>query len=552
MRLTRTSDLWWKNAVVYCLDVETYQDSDGDGHGDFRGLIQRIDHLQRLGVTCVWLMPYYPSPDRDDGYDITDFYGVDPRLGSHGDFVEFVRTARDRGLRVIADLVVNHTSDQHPWFQSARSSRDSRYRDWYVWVDEPPADGPQGIVFPDKEKSLWTYDDVAGQYYLHRFYKYQPDLNVANPAVRDEIARTIGFWMQLGLSGFRVDAVPFLLETTGQHDAGQLPNPHDYLADLRAFLCRRSGEGVLLGEVNLPYPETMSFFGGHRDELTMCFDFIGMQRLYLSLARGNSEPLAETLRERPQPPKDAHWATFVRNHDELTLDKLTDTQRQEVFAAFGPDPNMQLYGRGLRRRLPTMLGGERDRIRMVYSLLFSLPGTPVLFYGEEIGMGENLCAEGRLAVRTPMQWSAERNGGFSTAEESELPGPIPDGEYGPERVNVAAQERDPESLLSWIRLLIESYRACPELAWGRYAVLDAGDTAVLAHRCDTEGGTVVAVHNFGAAHTTATLKLTGLDASCNLHDVLVEGSQRVAKDGSVALELGRYGCRWLRVERQPR
>ncbi len=552
MRLTQTSDLWWKNAVVYCLDVETYQDGDGDGHGDFRGLIQRIDHLQRLGVTCIWLMPYYPSPDRDDGYDITDFYGVDPRLGSHGDFVEFIRTARDRGIRVIADLVVNHTSNQHPWFRSARRSPDSPYRDWYVWADQPPADGPQGITFPDKEISLWTYDEVAGQYYLHRFYKHQPDLNIANPAVRDEIARTIGFWLHLGLSGFRVDAVPFLLETAGQRDAAALPRPHDYLADLRAFLGRRSGEGVLLGEVNLPYPDTMEFFGTDRDELTMCFDFIGMQRMYLSLARGNAELLAESLRQRPQPPKDAHWATFVRNHDELTLDKLTDTQRQEVFEAFGPDPDMQLYGRGLRRRLPTMLGGDRDRIRMVYSLLFSLPGTPVLFYGEEIGMGEDLRAEGRLAVRTPMQWSAERNGGFSTADQSRLPGPIPAGEYGPERVNVAAQERDPQSLLSWIRLLIESYRRCPELAWGLYEVVEAGDSAVLAHRCDTEGGTVVAVHNFAAVPKKAALKLAGMDASCVLSDVLVDGSERVASDGSVVLQLGRYGCRWLRIERDRR
>ncbi len=322
----------------------------------------------------------------------------------------------------------------------------------------------------------------------------------------------------------------------------------DAPSDLRSFLGRRSGEGALLGEVNLPYPDTMTFFGTDRDELTMCFDFIGMQRMYLSLARGNAESLAEALRQRPQPPKDAHWATFVRNHDELTLDKLTDTQRQEVFEAFGPDPDMQLYGRGLRRRLPTMLGGDRDRIRMVYSLLFSMPGTPVLFYGEEIGMGEDLRAEGRLAVRTPMPWLAGRNGGFSTADRSELPGPIPDGEYGPERVNVAAQERDPGALLCWVRLLIESYRRCPELAWGRYEVLDAGDSAVLAHRCDTEGGTVLAVHNFAAVPKKAALKLAGLDASCVLSDVLADGSERVANDGSVVVQLGRYSCRWLRVE----
>jgi trehalose synthase len=549
--LTRTSDLWWKTAVIYCLDVETFQDSDGDGHGDFRGLTQRVDHLARLGVTCVWLMPFYPSPDRDDGYDITDYYNVDPRLGTLGDFVVFLRTARDRGIRVIADLVVNQTSDQHPWFVQARSSRDNPRRDWYVWVDEPPKDGPTGVTFPDQETSLWQYDEHSGQYYLHRFYKFQPDLNVANPAVRDEIARVIGYWMQLGLSGFRVDAVPFLLETTGQSDAVDLPDPHSYLADLRAFLSRRDGEAVLLGEVNLPYPDALRFFGhpdGVGDQLTMCFDFIGMQRLYLSLARQDAGPLAAALRERPVPPRDGHWATFVRNHDELTLDKLTEAERREVFDAFGPSPQMQLYGRGLRRRLPAMLGGDRDRVRMAYSLLFSLPGTPVLFYGEEIGMAEDLRAEGRLAVRTPMQWTPGTNGGFSTADAAALPGPIPDGQYGPARVNVSTQRRDPGSLLSWISLLIERYRECPELAWGQCRVLDTGEPCVLAHRCDIEG-TVVAVHNLADREVSIELVLDGLDDDYVLTDLLVDGRHKVGDGGRVSLPLGRYGCRWLRASR---
>jgi len=552
VRLTLTSDLWWKTAVVYCLDVETYADNDGDGHGDFAGLTQHVDHLARLGVTCVWLMPFFPSPDRDDGYDITDFYGVDPRLGTLGDFVEFVRTARDRGLRVIADLVVNHTSDQHPWFQQARSSRDNPYRDWYVWRDEPPPDAAKGVVFPDQEKSLWERDEATGQYYLHRFYKHQPDLNVANPAVRDEIARVMGFWLELGLSGFRVDAVPFLLETIGQDAAAKagLPDPHEYLADLRAFLSRRNGEAVLLGEVNLPYPDTMRFFGdpdGVGNELTMCFDFIGMQRMYLSLARRDAGPLADALRERPAPPRDGHWATFVRNHDELTLDKLTDDERQEVFAAFGPEKDMQLYGRGLRRRLPTMLGGDLGRIRMVYSLLFSLPGTPVLFYGEEIGMAEDLRAEGRLAVRTPMQWMPGRGGGFSTADLSCFPGPMVEGEFGPQRVNVSAQRRDPDSLLNWVRLLIERYRECPELAWGEYRVLDTGEPAVFAHRCDRDGGTVLAVHNLDDREVTVRLTLDDLDSSCVLTDLLVDGQLKVSDGGQVRLSLGPYGCRWLRA-----
>jgi len=520
MRLSRTADLWWKTAVIYCLDVETFADGDGDGCGDFRGLAQRVDHLDELGVTCIWLMPFYPTPDRDDGYDITDFYGVDPRLGTQGDLVEFLRLARDRGMRVIADLVVNHTSDQHPWFRSARADRSSPYRDWYVWRDEPPADGPQGVVFPDQEKSLWEYDEEAGQYFLHRFYKHQPDLNVASPAVRDEIVRVLGYWLHMGLSGFRVDAVPFLLETDGALDADDLPDPHAYLRDLRAFLSRRDGEAVLLGEVNLPYPETMRFFGDEDgDELTMCFDFIGMQRLYLSLARGQARPLAEALRERPAQPKDSHWATFVRNHDELTLDKLSDAERQEVFDVFGPEKRMQLYGRGLRRRLPSMLDGDRDRIRMVYSLLFSLPGTPVLFYGEEIGMVEDLGVEGRDAVRTPMRWS-----------------------------DAASQQRDPESLLSWMKLLTRRYRQCPELAWGRYEVLEHDAPTVLAHRADEDGGTVVALHNVAAEPVEVTLRLAGLTPGDRLVDLLVDGTTPV-DDGEVTLRLDRYGCRWLRVVR---
>jgi trehalose synthase len=555
VKLTQTSDLWWKNAVVYCLDVETYADGNGDGCGDFRGLIQRIDHLHRLGVTCIWLMPFYPSPDRDDGYDITDFYGVDPRLGTLGDFVEFVRTARDRGMRVIADLVVNHTSDQHPWFVEARSSRDSPKRDWYIWVDEEPADAAKGVVFPDQETSIWELDKQTGQYYLHQFYKHQPDLNVANPEVRDEIARIMGYWIQLGLSGFRVDAVNFLLETKRQQDKVELPDPHDYLADLAAFLRRRSGEAVLLGEVNLPYPDLMQFFGvrdggGSTDELTMCFDFIGMQAMYLSLARGEAEPLFDALKQRPEPPEDGHWATFVRNHDELTLDKLSEAQRQEVFDAFGPEPDMQLYGRGIRRRLPTMLDGDQRRIRLVYSLLFALPGTPVLFYGEEIGLGDNLKAEGRLAVRVPMQWTPEPGGGFSTADPSTFPEPMAEGDFGPAKVNARDQARDPDSLLSFFRHVVDRYRDCPELAWGTASVLDPGPDAapVLAHRCTSDDVSVVALHNFSGTPATATLALEGLEGR-PLYDVLandVTGVVRVGDDGQLAVELPPYGYRWLR------
>ncbi|GII56774.1 alpha-amylase [Planotetraspora thailandica] len=553
MRLSVTSDLWWKNAVVYCLDIETFADGDGDGIGDFQGAIQHIDHLDTMGVTCVWLMPFFPTPDCDDGYDITDFYSVDPRLGTLGDFVEFMRVARDRGIRVIADLVVNHTSDRHPWFLDARSSRDSRHRDWYIWSDVPEPDDPKGIVFPDKETSLWELDEKTGQYYFHRFYRFQPDLNTSNPEVRDEIARILGFWMELGLSGFRVDAVPFLVEQVADDGGDKLPDPHEFFAGLRAFMNRRDGSAALLGEVNLPYDDLVKYFGNALgNEITMCFDFIGMQNMYLSLARGDARPLAAALRDRPRPPKDCHWATFVRNHDELTLDKLDDAERKEIFAAFGPDEAMQLYGRGLRRRLPTMLGGDQDRIKMVYSLLFSLPGTPVLFYGEEIGMGENPELEGRQAVRTPMQWTPHRNGGFSTADPSKIRNAMPSGDYGPENVNVSAQQRNPGSLLSWISRLIRHYRECPELAWGDYTVLDytvldGGADAVLAHRADADGQTVVAVHNFGEEEAEVEIVLDDLDSSTVLTDLLVDGTVKISGDGRARFGVGRYGCRWFRA-----
>jgi trehalose synthase len=549
MRISDTADLWWKTAVVYCLDVETFIDWNGDGVGDLPGLAQRIDYLEELGVTCLWLMPFYPTPDRDDGYDITDFYGVDPRLGTHGDLVEAIRTAHDRGIRVIVDLVVNHTSDQHPWFVSARSSKDSPHRDWYTWVDEPPKDVHLEPIFPDVEDSAWEYDSKTKQYYLHRFYKYQPDLNVTNPVVRDEIAKVMGFWLSLGISGFRVDAVPFLLETVGE-SSDTLPDPHAYLRSLRSFLGRRTGDGILLGEVNLPHDQQSTFFGqADGGELTMQFDFIAMQNLYLSMARRDAGPLAAALSARPQIPPDAQWATFVRNHDELTLDKLTDDERQEVFAAFGPDPKMQVFGRGLVRRLPPMLDGDPRRIRMVYSLLFSLPGTPVLFYGEEIGMGENLAEQGRSAVRTPMQWTSGENGGFSTADPEDLAAAVVTGGFSPDHVNVADQRNDPDSLLNFIRLLTARYRACPELGWGRFEVVEQPHPQVLAHRLTWEDASLIALHNLGPDAVTVPFTLADTDPECELNDLLQTGSTTPNKDGQTVVELDGYGYRWLRVTR---
>jgi len=553
MSIKATSDLWWKNAVVYCLDVETFYDANGDGCGDFRGLTDRLDYLGGIGVSCVWLMPFYESPRLDDGYDISDFYAVDPRLGTHGDFVEFVRTARDRGIRVIADLVMNHTSDQHRWFQAARTDRDSPYRDFYVWCDEKPEEKPGDLVFPDKEKSNWAWDEQAGQFYLHRFYSHQPDLNMANPAVRDEIAQVMGFWLEQGLSGFRVDAVPFMLEPMGMPE-GAMVDPHELMRDLRAFASRRNGEAMLLGEVNLEPAGAREFFGDEDgDELHMLFDFIGMQAMYLALARGDAEPLRKALRDAPQIPTDCQWGRFVRNHDELTLDKLSKSEREEVFAAFGPEESLQLYGRGLRRRLPPMLDGDQQAIRMVYSLAFSLPGTPVLFYGEEIGMGENLAIEGRLSVRSPMQWSEEPHAGFSTVAVADaLCRPVTDDpQFGPAKVNVTRQRRDDSSLLNWFERLIRRRRECPEIGFGTLEVLDAGAPSVLAHRCNWQESTIVAVHELGGKKAKVTIELDRPDDAEALID-LFSSDVHELNGGSVKLDLKPHDFRWLRVRRPGR
>ena len=548
MTTARTSDLWWKNAVIYCLDVETFLDWDGDGIGDLTGLIERLDYLAGIGVSCVWLMPFQPSPNRDDGYDITDYYGVDDRLGSLGDFVTMIRTAKDRGMRVIIDLVVNHTSDKHPWFRAARSSPDSEFRDFYVWADEPPAEPKNEVVFPDAEESIWAWDEKAGQYFLHHFYSHQPDLNIANPRVREEIAKIAGFWLELGVDGFRVDAVPFLLETGGIAGDVNL-DPHEALRDLRSFISRRRGDGVLLGEVNLPPKDLRKFFGGKDgDEVQLLFNFNLMQAMYLALARQDAAPLAKALRETVRETDDQQFANFVRNHDELTLDKLTETQRQEVFEAFGPDEEMQLFGRGLRRRLPSMLDGDPQRIRMVYSLLFSLPGTPVLFYGEEIGMAENLAIEGRMSVRSPMQWNDEKNGGFSRARPSRLRRPVVEGRFGPMAVNAAAQRRDLNSLLSWMERVIRRRRETPELAWGTWEVLETDIDGVLAHRCDWEGRSIVAVHNLASEPCVVRVELDDIPDDAHLDDLLDERPALDEIEGtSLELKLEGYGFRWFRI-----
>ncbi|HXV72559.1 MAG TPA: alpha-amylase family protein [Acidimicrobiia bacterium] len=533
-------DRWWKNAVLYCLDVETYLDSDGDGVGDFNGLQNRLDYLDDLGIDCVWLMPFYPTTNLDDGYDVKDYYGVDPRLGDMGDFNHLLRAAEHHGIRVISDLVVNHTSKDHPWFQSARHGPDSRYHDYYVWQDEKPEDWETSLVFPGRQIENWTYDQKAKRYYLHHFYSHQPDLNPNNPEVRQEMKEIISFWVGLGLSGFRVDAVPFLIETEGI-DAQLEITPHGLLRDLAGGLSRRRGDAIMLGEVNLPPTDAVEFFGDGT-EMQMIFNFHVNQYLHLALVRRHADPIRKAISNLPDIPEDCQWANFITNHDELTLDQLTPAEREEVFDAFGPEPDMQLFGRGIRRRLPTMLEGDEQRLRLAYSILFSLPGTPVLFYGEEIGMGENLDIPGRRAVRSPMQWAPERSGGFSSAPPDDLRRPLPTGRYSPKNVNVVSQQNDPDSTLAWMKRLIRRRRSLPEIGLGEYHLIDVGPPEVLAIEYVWADRRLFTLHNLSDRGTEVDLGKAQADGP-----ISSIWSDTRYDDAADTFEMAPNGYRWIRI-----
>ncbi|MBJ6125699.1 alpha-amylase family protein [Microvirga splendida] len=538
-------DLWYKNAVIYCTDVETFMDSNGDGVGDFGGLTDRLDHIEALGATCIWLLPFYPTPNRDNGYDVTDFYAVDPRLGTLGDFVAFTRAAHDRGLRVIVDLVANHTSIDHPWFQEARRDPDSRYRDWYVWSKEKPDNIHEGVIFPGVQDATWTYDEVAQAWYMHRFYKHQADLNIANPQVREELEKIMGFWLQLGVSGFRLDAVPFLIEYRGlPENERPKADPHRYLTELRTFASWRRAEATLLAEANIAMDKVDEYFGATGDRLHMIFNFMLNQHAFLALARNDAEPIRRIMEKTPAIPDKSQWASFLRNHDELDLGRLSDEERSEVFAAFGPEPNMQLYERGIRRRLAPMLDGDDRRLKLAFSLMFALPGTPVLWYGDEIGMGEDLSLRERNSVRTPMQWADEPNAGFSTAPAECLVRPVvAEGPFDFRRVNVAAQRDRDGSLMNDLQRLIRTRRACPEIGWGECRILDTGETTVLALRYDWREGTVLAFHNLADHAVEVQVDLEGIG---QLRPLFCNRDDRTMQDSSAPVLLDPYGFRWFR------
>ena len=540
------NDLWYKNALVYCLSVDSFMDANGDGRGDFEGLTRRLDYLCGLGVTTIWLMPFQTSPRRDNGYDVCDYYNVDPRYGTLGDFVEFTHGAQQRGMRVLIDLVVNHTSDQHPWFQDARANPDSKYRDWYVWADKRPPNADDGIVFPGVQTSTWTLDKAAKRWYFHRFYEFQPDLNTSNPLVQAEILKIMGFWTQLGVSGFRMDAVPFVIAKKGP-DEKKPKLQFDMLRTFRELLQWRRGDSIILGEANVLPKDDLKYFGDEGERVQMMFNFQVNQNLFYALASADTRPLVKALDATRPRPATSQWGMFLRNHDELDLGRLTPKQKQCVFDAFAPDKSMQLYDRGIRRRLAPMLGSDRRRLELAYSLMLTLPGTPVLRYGDEIGMGDDLSLPERTCARTAMQWSTEPHGGFSSAEKPDVP-VIAEGAYSFEHVNVAQQRRDPNSLLNWMERMCRMRKEVPEIGWGDFDVLAPKNPAILALRYRWRNNALLFVHNLGG--DPCEVQLPEQEAHGRgglLVNLLSDDHNRVGQDGQHCFLMEPYGYHWYRV-----
>jgi maltose alpha-D-glucosyltransferase/alpha-amylase len=537
---------WYRDAVVYELHVRAFADSDGDGIGDFRGLTQKLDYLQDLGVTAIWLLPFYPSPLRDEGYDISDYRGINPSYGNLRQFRRFLDEAHKRELRVITEVVLNHTSDQHPWFQRARNApRGSRYRNWYVWSDESTRYHDARIIFRDFERSNWSWDDAAAQYYWHRFYSHQPDLNFDNPEVRREMLRTIEYWLEMGVDGLRLDAVPYLFEREGT-SCENLDETHDFLKEVRTSVDARFADRMLLAEAN-QWPEDAAAYFGNGDECQMAFHFPLMPRLFMGLRMEDRFPIVDILRQTPQPPDGCQWAVFLRNHDELTLEMVTDEERDYMYRAYARDPVARV-NLGIRRRLAPLLQNHRHKIELMYALLCSLPGTPVLYYGDEIGMGDNVYLGDRDSVRTPMQWSADRNAGFSDANPQRLYLPtIIDPEYSYESINVAAQLDNPDSLLWWVRRLIALRRRNPVFAHGTIELLTPDNHRVLAFLRRHEGRQVLVVANLSRYAQYVELDLHEFRGA---HPVELFGQTSFPAIGDLPylLTLGPHAFYWLALE----
>jgi maltose alpha-D-glucosyltransferase/alpha-amylase len=540
--------LWFKRAVFYEIHPRGFFDGNGDGAGDFRGLSEKLDYLQWLGIDCVWLLPIYASPLRDGGYDIADFYSLHPDYGSVEDLKAFVDGAHERGIRVIADLVVNHTSSEHEWFQESRSSPDSPKRDWYVWSDTDDRYPDARIIFVDTEPSNWTWDAGAGQYYWHRFFSHQPDLNYDNPEVREAMLDVLRFWLDLGLDGFRLDAVPYLYEREGSN-CENLPETHEYLRRLRAEIDARYPDRVLLAEAN-QWPDDVVEYFGDGDECHMAFQFPVMPRMFMSLRREDATPIYEILARTPSIPDNCQWGLFLRNHDELTLEMVTDEERDYMYAEYAKDPRMRL-NLGIRRRLAPLLDNGRDEMELLHAILFSLPGSPVLYYGDEIGMGDNVYLGDRDGVRTPMQWTGDRNGGFSRADFAQLYLPtLMDPVYGFQAVNVEAQLRTPTSLLRWLHRFIALRKEHPVFGLGTYEPLDdrSDNPRIFAHVRRYEEDIVLCVHNVARSAQAVQLDLSAFEGMIP-EEML--GHSRFPPIGKLPylLTLGPRGFFWFQLGR---
>ncbi|HEY4439700.1 MAG TPA: maltose alpha-D-glucosyltransferase [Candidatus Elarobacter sp.] len=547
--MTAQDPYWYRDAIVYQTHVKAYQDSNGDGIGDVKGLTSRLDYLAELGITCLWLLPFFPSPLRDDGYDIADYTAVHPQYGTLDDVKELVREAHARGIRIIAELVVNHTSDQHPWFQRARRApRDSPERAWYVWSDDDRKYAGTRIIFTDTEWSNWAWDPIAGQYYWHRFFSHQPDLNFENPEVIRAITEVMKFWSEAGIDGFRLDAVPYLCEREGTNNEN-LPETHGVIKILRAVLENEFPDRIFLAEAN-QWPEDLSSYFGDGDECHMCFHFPLMPRLFMAVADEDRYPVHDILRQTPPIPENCQWAVFLRNHDELTLEMVSERERERMNAVYAIEPKMRINV-GIRRRLAPLLENDRRRIELMNGLLMSMPGTPVIYYGDEIGMGDNLFLKDRDGVRTPMQWTPDRNGGFSGADQVRLYAPVvTDPTYGYEAVNVETQARTPTSLLNWMRRTIAVRRASKAFGRGNLTLLYPSNRRVLAYLRELDDETILVVANLSRNAQPVQLDLSQF-AGRTPFEMLGSTAFPPIATGPYTITLAPYGFLWFSLVRDP-